>query len=105
MTEIKLRQNDKGVDLYFRIKDSNDAAVNVSGATVTFMVGHGSTGNMIISGACTSPSGGETDLVKYTVTGGSLSTVGTYDAELQCDFDSNTRITVGGITVRVEGDL
>jgi len=105
MADITLRQNDKGIDLYFRVKDEDGNSVNVSGATTYFVVGQPGVTTTVISGACTMPSGAETDLLKYEVTGGSTSQVGTYDGELKINFSANQIHTVPNISVRIEGEV
>lgn len=105
MTEITLTQNDKGQELVFYIYDENDDLVDISGFdNLTFKAGQPGS-NLIMSGGMTLVSGGTTGFCKYQVTGGSLATVGTYDAEIQCDIDGNTIITVPNIKIHVRGEL
>ena len=101
MSTVNVRKGDTGFDFTFTITDADGKKVDLSGSTVKFRVGHpGDT--PIIDGDCTDMSAEGTCV--YTVQSGDLSEEGQFNAELEITTGSQI-ITVGGITVNINGEL
>lgn len=104
MTSINVYQNDKGYDIDFTLKDANEVAVDLTGATLIFRTqkqGEAAqkfAGNMALvvaaSGTC-----------KYTVVDGDFDEAGDYYAEIQATFGGGKVITFGDIVVHVKPEL
>lgn len=104
MTSINVYQNDQGYDIDFTLKDANEVAVDLTGATLIFRTqkqgaaAQKFAGNMTIvdaaSGTC-----------KYTVANADFDESGDYYAEIQVTFSGGKVITFGDIVVHVKPEL
>lgn len=101
--EVTLTKGDKGFDLTFNVKDDDDAAVNLSGSTIKFKMEKPGDSTSQIDGSCviTDASGG---VCTYTIGATDLSTVGTYNGELEISFSADHIVTVRNIVVIVKGE-
>ncbi len=106
-TTVKFKQNDTLPNLDVTLVDDDDAAINVSGATIRFLMrAPGSTTTKVdAAGSIVSAADGQ---VRYSWAAGDLDTVGSYDAEFQVTFGSGgvrTFPTDGYLRIVVRDDL
>lgn len=92
MTIVYVKQNDTKPDLQVTVKDANDDAIPVDGATIEFQMSSLDGTNKISSaGSIVTPASG---IIKYIWATGDLDTVGDYNASFQITFSDSTILTV-----------
>lgn len=101
-TLIEVIQNDVLYDINFTLKDANDAAIDLTGATLLLKVQRqdDETGTLKFSGnmSIVSPTAGT---CKYTVASGDFDTIGDYHAEIEVTFAGGKVLTFPHITIKV----
>ena len=106
MTIVYLKQYDTKPDLQITVNDDQDAAIDVTSATIAFhMNSSDGTVKVDAAGAIVTAASG---IIKYVWATGDLDTVGTYNCEFQITFADTTILTVpskGYLTVVVGAEL
>lgn len=80
-----IKENDTSPAIQITCQDYNDAAVDVTGASVRFIMKNLSTGNIVADGAGTIVDG-VNGIVKYSWVAGDTNTPGDHDAEFEITY-------------------
>lgn len=106
MTIVYLKQNDTKPDLQITVNDDQDAAIDVTDATIAFhMNDSAGTSKVDAAGAIVTA---ESGIIKYVWSTGDLDTIGTYNAEFQITFSDSSILTVpskGYLTIVIGAEL
>lgn len=97
-------QNDTSFDIEFEVRDSDDAVVDLTGATIVLnMRLLGTTTKKISAGSVTIVTATD-GTCKYTAASGDFDTVGLYELELQITNGSKV-ISAQDMTINVKGEF
>jgi len=103
-TVIETYKNDKLYDIQFTLKDSNDAAFDLTGVTLFFRAQKLGTSTLKVNGTMSivNPTAGA---CKYTVQVNDFDAVGDYYAEIEIQFAGGRILTLGDIVIKVKHEL
>ena len=102
-----IKQNDTSPTLDATLKDANDAAVDLTGATVRFHMRKVGKGAAVVDSAATII-GALTGQVRYAWSASDTALIGTYNGEFEVTYSDNSVETFpnnGFISIEVTDDL
>jgi hypothetical protein len=103
-----IKQNDTRPAITANLTDANDAAVNLTGATVAFSMRVDPGGSVKVNASSASVTNAEAGQVSYSWTSGNTDTAADYEAEFQVTFAGGAVQTFPGrnwIAVHVIDDI
>ena len=102
-----VKQNDTSPTLDATLKDADDAAVDLTGASVRFHMRKVGKGTAVVDGAATI-TGALTGQVRYAWSGSDTASIGTYNGEFEVTYSDGTIETFpnnGFISIEITDDL
>lgn len=105
-TLLSIVQGNHGFDWNFTLTDSAGVAVNLTGATLTFVSQSASDGTVNSSGAMSIVGSPTLGTCKYTVQANDFLVAGSYTAQINLNYGSGTEIiSYAGIDINVIAQL